>query len=836
MRIEQAVYGEVSGRGHGLRTSSMKNSQVAKVLASRLDLPDSIPPGISNWSPFVRGFPIDDQYVIARTFLDSGASRSGMVLTHALIIRIEDIVHIKDLSFLFESLSTCSAECPESASSLEVSPPPCKSSSAIGHIATANALLDPARRTPIWLGVKGFEDLIGSLWKNFWPDLRRTFSFRLSFSPKDIVDDPRPTIVCSPEQQRPLWVNQNVIDQNLVSPMSESARILCGHADVTPVLELANSLEMKLNSLTTFTRLERLNALTSDDHDVDRLLSALRLIDGLSKNPEFGKELKTSLISKVSALIPKATPKQLLVMRNLALDGFKNTEQLWNAVEYRILSLDFGEVDDDDLSNLFLYSVNPDLAILDWRESTQAALKTAAHKKPSTLFEGIWRCVPLANDAFSAAISIMPNADGIESLLVSEIPSKLSNSKLSALLAPLLEKQWIVAHGALLASVLSPIEAVEQQLQVGTDSSKDSGVRAALRFATPTQVLECALKYKDLLLVELASESAVKHPEILLDIQCKDITEQQVWKLSIEKNSALWGSPRDPISARNALLTSLANGGAVDKQLLEVLANTPLANLYAVPEREKLWKILPARTYDRYLQATVIGWLENAEQSVIGDRLEAELEHAIVCSTALAQSLVKPTVSISTRLSMISSLPSFTEESFISWTRELLTSVRTIPNMEAEQLGRLIYSRRWKDAVSHLADRHARNRPDLKPCLTICREFLDWYTTYKLGISKPSASDKWNAFERLVCDLYPNGPDTDELWSRAGGKKSDLSNQNQSGSTRWHSALNKVRYGGSLKPRKLMDTMLDDFPDNEELRFFSNDSDILGKNRNLFPW
>lgn len=833
MRIEQAIYGEVSGRGHGLRTSSMKNSQVAKALASRLDLPDSIPPGISNWSPFVRGFPIGDQYVIARTFLDSSASRSGMVLTHALIIRIEDMVQFEDLSVLFENMFSSAAECPESVSAFELVPHPCGSSSATDLIATANALLDSKGRTAIWLGVTGFEELVGSLWKQIWPDLRRTFSFRLSFSPKDIIDDPKPTIVCSPEQQTPLWVNQNVIDQSLVAPVSESARILCGNADVTPVLELANSLEIELDSLTIFTKLERLNALTSDDKDVDRLVGALRLIDGLSKNPELGKELKTSLISKFGALIPKVTLKQLLVMRNLTLAGFNNTEKLWGAVESRVCSLDFGEVNDDDLSKLFLYSVNPDLAIPDWRESVQAALKTAVDKKPSALFKGLWRCVPLANDAFSAAISSMPNADGIEPQLVSEIPRKLSNSLLPDLLAPLLEKQWLVAHGAVLASALSPMEAVGQQLQVDTDSLKDSGVRAALKFATPALVLECALKYKDLRLVELASELAVNHPEILLDIQCKDITEQQVWRLSIERKSTLWSSPSDPINARNTLLSSLANGGYVDNRLLEVLANTPLANLYEVPERESLWKLLPARACDHYLQATALGWVENAEQSAIGDRLDAELEQAIVRSTALAQSLVKATVSIATRLSMISSLPSFTEESFISWAGDLLNTVRPIQYSEAVQLGRLMFSRRWKAAVRHLADRHAPYRPDLKPCLTICSEFLDWYTTWKLGISKPSASDKWNAFERLVCDLYPNGPDTDELWSRAGGRKSDLSNQNQSGSTRWHSALNKVRYGGSLKPKKLMDTMLDDFPDNEELRFFSDDSDILGKSRNL---
>ncbi|TPE45117.1 hypothetical protein FJM67_16565 [Maribrevibacterium harenarium] len=836
MRIEQAVYGEVSGRGHGLRTSSMKNSELAKSLASHLDLPDSIPLGISNWSPFVRGFPIDDQYVIARTFLDPSASRSGMVLTHALIIRIEEIAHIEDFAFLFECLFSSADEFPDNLSPLMLVPSLCKSSPDTELIAAANALSDPAGRTAIWLGVTGFEELVCSLWKNLWPDLRRTFSFRLSFSPKDIVDDPKPSIVCSPEKLQSLWINQNLINQNSALPMSEIARILCGHADVTPILKLANSLEIKLDSLTMLARLERLNALLSDNFDVDCLLGALRLTEGLSKNPELGKKLKTSLISKISALISKATLKQLLVMRNLTLVGFNDTKEMWNAVENRVCNLDFGEVNDDDLSSLFIYSVNPDLAIYDWRESIQAALKTVAHKKPSSLFRGIWRCVPLANDAFSAAISILPKTDDIESELVLAIPNKLSPPKTSALLTPLLKKQWIVAHGAVLGSVLSPLEAVEQQIQIDTDSSKDSGIRAALRFATPAQVLAYAVKFKDSRLIEWASELAVNHPEILHDILCKDIIEQQVWRLSIEKKPTRWNSPSDPINARDTLLVMLENGSPIDNRLLEVLANTPLANLYEAPDRENLWKLLPARTCDRYLQATVFGWVESAEQSTSEEQLEAELEQAIVSSTALAQALAKPTISITTRVSMISSLPSFKEENFISWAGDLLNTVRPIQHSEAEQLGRLMFSRRWKAAVRHLASHHAPYRTDLKPCLTICNEFLDWYTAWRLGISKPSASDKWSALERLVCDLYPNGPDTDELWSRAGGNNWDLLNQSQSGLTRWHSALNKIRSGGSLKSKKLMETMLDDFPENEELKFFSNDSDILGISRSKLPW
>ena len=45
MRVEQAVYGQVSERGHGLRDSSDK-SRLAAEIYGRLDLPDGVPGGV----------------------------------------------------------------------------------------------------------------------------------------------------------------------------------------------------------------------------------------------------------------------------------------------------------------------------------------------------------------------------------------------------------------------------------------------------------------------------------------------------------------------------------------------------------------------------------------------------------------------------------------------------------------------------------------------------------------------------------------------------------------------------------------------------------------------
>ena len=87
---------------HGLRESSDK-SRLAAEIYGRLDLPDGVPGGVQGWSPFVRGFPVGDHYVIAKTFLDSSASRGG---THAINVRPADEL-VSDINALSRTLMRC---------------------------------------------------------------------------------------------------------------------------------------------------------------------------------------------------------------------------------------------------------------------------------------------------------------------------------------------------------------------------------------------------------------------------------------------------------------------------------------------------------------------------------------------------------------------------------------------------------------------------------------------------------------------------------------------------------------------------------------------------------
>lgn len=827
MRVEQAIYGELFSRGHGLRTSST-NAPIAAAIASKLDLPDAVPHDVHAWSPFVRGFPIDDHYVLACTFLDSSASRGGMVLSHALIVSLDDMCEVGSLNPLFGRLPQSITAFPGSVATLEVDTTSNIRTTATDLIGTANALTSQGLAPVVRLGVEGFEHLVDSLWRNLWPAVRRTFAFRLSFGPKDVVEQPTPALVCTPEQLQSRWIKHRIVKPDDQTPDSESAEVLCGQRDLQPILALAEELGLEIHTLKVLGRLERLNMLLSCSENFEDLLAALRLADSLSGQPTLGISIKDKLIGRFTALIPDASCKQLLRMRNLALSGFASTSSLWVAVERLVSTLGFEPEYDSDLMELATASVYEELALPPWRKAVTAGLSTAARRGKPDIFQAIWRWAEHSQAAFNAAIGILPADAAVEQQLAGEVPRGLQVASSATILSPLLQKGWLTVYGAVLASTLPPLDATGQQLIVDKDLNRNAGLRASLRYASPLQTLECAIQYKDSRLVGFCADAAVAHPQILSGIRGGDITEQQVWGAAIRKNYSLWSAPSNAIGVRDSVIDQLTKGLPVDTSLLEVLAETPLADLSAAPERARLWSLMPASQRDRYLTATATGWLEIVAKGGEVASPEAPLEQAIIASSSLRSMLERSSVTVDARLTIVSALPSFPEDVFITWLNSLLSSVRSLSHAESERLGTLVASRCWERAAKHLTDRFTAYRPDLMPGLRLCADLLSFYTRWKLDISKPSVDEKWQAFEKEAIELYPSGPDYDELWSRAGGRNSDLSGQSKNGFTRWHTALKSIRYGSRPTARQLLVVMCRDFPLNEKLSLYATDTEIVG--------
>lgn len=819
MRVEEAIYGEVMD-GHTLRAASGDES-FARSIAPRLDLPDNAPPGVL-WSPFISGFPHGERYVLARTFADTGASRAGMVLAHALIMPTAELVQFRNLSPLFGRLiqSVNQAVTPTGFNHERDEGTP---NSARDLIGAANVLSSRPSGPVVRLGIEGFEALVVSLWANLWPETRTSFSFRLSFGPADIPNHQAPTLVCSPEPLQARWSRYSVLRGEDESTVSQAAGYIAGEISPTPLLDFARNIGADLRQISQLPLLDKAHTLLSKEGGINDVLPAVRLLEKLSPDPAMGIDAKRSIVSRLTAQVASSNPEQILAMRNLALKGFPAAPDLWRAIERWIAAQPFEHTHDQSMIQIAASATSNDTAVEAWRKAVERGVAAAARQAASELPKAIWRWVCMRPDLLNAILRLLPNEYPVEFRLASATSTKLTPELANNALQISLKRQWLVVHGALVSAISSPIEAARRQLSVDDSRTKTDGVKFALRLATPAQLLECAVQLRDRRLVDLAADAIAAAPVNFSGTLCRDIVEQMIWDAMLRLDSGLWEAPSDPFAARNTVFSGLIQGGKVHMPLVESLAWTPLADLYDFPHREQLW----GSVSHKYLEATAEGWLRRSAEGDVSGALDPVLKTTILYKAELDEILLDRSTEISVAVRIVEALDGFDEQRFLVWFKTLLSQGRALPIGGMEALGRLALKRSWHRVVSEMASRYYGRRSEIRPALRACSSMLPIMTQWLYDLSAPTISEKWKSFAHLAAELYPGGPDQDELWSRAGGRNSDLE-KNGSGLSVWLKAASQMRNGRAPTPHNILQEMLQDYPGNEALYLLNNDPDIVG--------
>ena len=167
-------------------------------------------------------------------------------------------------------------------------------------------------------------------------------------------------------------------------------------------------------------------------------------------------------------------------------------------------------------------------------------------------------------------------------------------------------------------------------------------------------------------------------------------------------------------------------------------------------------------------------------------------------------------------------LSEFSELRLIRWLDVWSKSRNVLSTPEAEALGHLILRRNWNRAADTLFKLRS-SRSDILPSLRLCADLLGVINRWKVRLSSRSAQDDWDCLEAVAVDLYPEGPDQEELWSRAGGRNADLQ-YGGSGRGRWHHALTQMKNGKGPHVRNLLREMRCEYSSNELLRELENDA------------
>jgi hypothetical protein len=820
MHVDQAIYGTIK-QGHALRCAS-GDRKLAGELAQRLDLPDTEPQG-ADWSPVTSGFAVRDRYVIARTFIDPSVGRSGMVITHALICDLDDIAALDDLRPLLAHLITSFDSAPAAVEALEFTPIPGMPPSTPELADTAQALVSRGFGPVVRIGSNGFEKLVVALWGCLWPALRRNLYFRLSFGPKDVVENPGPTIVCTPPSLVGRWQQQQRIVGRNDAERSRAAGMIDGSADGAELRKFGDRIGADLDSFQELQLLEQAYTKTSATPDtVAELVAAARLIERLSPDPKRGEAEKRAIVERLVEVLPSAQPSEILTLRNLALPGLVTSGLIWQALEEWIERNRYFPSDDAGIVTIIADALICNDAVAPWREAAKRGLNRAAVATGGQLAVGFWRWVKSERHVASPLVELIASDPrGLEALEAAA-PIDLDTVSAKPIIAYAAKQKLFRLHAVAACASMRPADAASAQSNVepGTDVAT---MRLAMRRATPGETLDVVASVPDSRVLVIAGETVAKNPTLLARRNMSAAPNRRIWAAALKINTGAWCGPEAPREAFNQLLDEQIDGGKPPAELLDLLSKSPLADLTGYPRRSEIWDKVPTITRGRLLAATAEAWFATAGAGRQNAKIERELVDDILGDPRLDRLLTRLSAGmLAEALRVIEELGGLDHARFRRWVSTVVSADRPLTPADADLLGRALASRARSDVVDDLISIYRGGRRDIGPVLRYCLDLIGFFDRWFLALSPVSATEKWDVLTELAASLFPNGPDQDALWERSGGRSADLRHHG-TGKERWRAAIRDIQNGKQPRVSKLIQQMRADFSENPNLKLIAND-------------
>lgn len=824
MRVDQALYGTIRN-GHGLRCAS-GDRRLAADLAQRLDLPDTEPLG-ADWSPVTSGFPSRDRYVLARTFSDPTVGRSGMVISHALICDLAEIVGVDDLRALLAHLITSAATAPDAVEPLDVSPGQGIPPASLDLADAAQALVARGNGPVVRIGSDGFEELIVALWGRLWPTLRGKLYFRLSFSPKDVVEKPGPTIVCTPASLIGRWQDQRIVGRNVAGGL-KAAGMIDGSPEGGELRAFGGRMGAELDSFQDLQLLEQAHAMATASPDtVARLVSAARLVERLSPDPARGAAEKEAIVGRLARALPNATPSEILTLRNLALPGFATSGALWKGLEDWLADSSHPVQHDAEAVTIVTDALVGTDAVERWRAAARRGLERSSTAPGGAFAAAFWRWAKAASSTSSPLIALVAADCEALDAVIAAAPTELDAATAKPIIETAARFGLPRLHAVAAGASMKPADAarVQSAVEKGADPA---AMRLALRRAKPDEILDIFADVPDDRVLTIAGEAVAKDPKLLARRDMSTVPNRRIWTAALKEDPAAWDGPAEPRKAFDQLLGEQIDGAHASAELLDRLSTTPLADVTSFARRGELWAKLPAPIRDRLLAATVDAWFARAVTGAKETAPEAPLADRILVDARLEQVVDRVTArEIAEGLRLIDGLGGLDANRFRTWVLTAVRSTRPLSSADAELIGRALAARRRRDIVSDLLTLYRGGRSDLAPALRHCLDFIGFWDKIFLDLTSVSSAEKWDSLVGLAAELYPKGPDQDALWSRAGGRDADLRHHG-TGKERWHAALREIQNGRPPRASKLIGEMRIDYPQNPNLKVLAGDALFRG--------
>ncbi|RZJ71741.1 hypothetical protein [Flavobacterium sp.] len=829
IRVEQAFYGDV-GKSHACIVSTISEPSLNSFLTAFTDRPGALSAGIV-LEPYLSAAASHGKYILTKTYPDLNAARGGMVFTHALIIDLDDLVNIKNLTDLLSFLA------PEISNSRKLEAlllePSATSKKDIDTSFpryaqdTLQKILEGEHPVIFAGNLSSFEDMLTTIWAGLPTGLKKNFSFTTGFSTTAI--DRSKTIIYFQENLRSLLKNvDHVDDQNKekIQIISEIERFILFKNDENAFEEFVKELNVDFKDWSIVApTVKAFQLYQSIDSGLqqDELRLLLRNVAKISPKSDTGIRIKKAILDNLAGSISNNDKSNIKSLKNLPLESFTNGSVTLDSAIQKYLATNFNsEVNFDAGSAADLVVLSKGDTGTWWTTSVKSGLSTVLKTMTSGCSNNVWQLLENFDICRIELLSYIPSTRNNEQILFDAIPSTINIAAAEKVANGIKGKKWYSLYARLLLRYLPIEQALKKQLAYERSTGENcfEGTLSVCEKFDDTKLLTAALEDQGDLLCGVYADRSVKKPSLLNSLDTTNPIWLNIWSLSLKQTSNLPHGIDNLKSAVEDVIGFIAKGQAIPQNILSLISDSQFSDLSDFPNRGNLWKNMPDLYIEKFMRSTVNGCMD---KMLLGNlavsNLEIEILEVLRSELYVTEFLSNNRSNIGAVLTLYSNINGL-KDSFLSDFINYYGG--EISDLQSSALGDLILTRQFKSAawqVFEKAKRYSSFKIALNKCKSIVR--LDFYDTLMHGHligEKVSVESLYSEMLSKALSLYPEGPDHSDIWKRAGGDSGKFTNhKSREDNWRFGITLLKNGGGGDVTVGSLLEVMIADYPQNTEL-------------------
>ncbi|KMQ61138.1 hypothetical protein ACM40_15695 [Chryseobacterium sp. BLS98] len=805
MIIHQSIYGEVD-RAWSLIRTSQKDNTFAKNIALKTDLQEQTSGTV--WQPAIRGFVIEDHFLIIKTFDDNTEGvRRGRKFSHVLMADINDIIKLKSIKPLFKlliqevdkdlQLSPIEFEIGKNSQASEKIVDPRLQKMIYGYIHIAEY-----KNKILWIGQDSFDIAVDQLWKVLTVPEKKSFNFGVTFN-NDQSDNEGINLFSLPDSVANRFIKtENFIVNKKEAFTSEGllVKILCGDEDA--ILRLQNFekiIECNPLSRSEINIVEKvIDTFEEIDFvsDLKKLNTLSHLIAKYSPLESSGASFKKKLLKKIVLQLENCTYKDLSVLRIFKISSYNNSQKilqdcLVKFIQKRIFST---RTTKSDLQEFFqnFKTENDHWWDLKMVEELKLYLNTINSKKVKTVYNWIVE-IP---EVLQQINKFLDSSSNLEDEFITCLPTQHVDRFWNEIISFCLERKWYKLYAHLLLTKYSMEHSLTELLKVDIDENNYSAIHVIVDKKPSKSIIGYTIANGDPRLIKICGKLCNNEPNLLANIDLFDNNWQKIWIEAINNGNTITDGISNPNEKLETFLNGLIEGKKIDEFLLLKLSESVYGNLINYPNCNNLWVLIENPVKDNFLNKTTTALLEELSKNPSFSIPNDPVIEQHISGKGIADYLYYNSNNI---MSVIPVFERFTHLTDRNLEDYLVNYSGSIDAIHAKQLGQLIY-RRSLNRSAYVIYKKASKNNNWRFALVECQHLLEFFTRAKIAFLKIidkvniPTDEWWSAVHDVVIDLYSNGSSLSTIWQKAGGKESDILISGSCADA-WRDLLHKLRYG-----------------------------------------